>query len=173
MWPTRMDGSTNQTSTGAPSYFPTCPGAKTKPLRYYARRFLNQISSSSSSPSTAFRSACYISASKRKLSLDKLPSRFASRPRCINSIKKNPHKYFPVCSSAGHFAAGARGTLNRPSPNSMGLASLGLEIGVFCECIYSVYLLSVVLGLNFVGLAHPGRRRARRTCLASITSGAM
>jgi hypothetical protein len=31
---------------------------------------------------------------KMKLSLDKHPSQFASRPRCINSIKNHPHKNF-------------------------------------------------------------------------------
>jgi hypothetical protein len=41
-----------------------------------------------------------VSASKRKLSLDTLPSQFASRPRCINSIKNNPHT--PPHGSGGH-----------------------------------------------------------------------
>ena len=39
------------------------------------------------------------------------------------------------------------------SPNFMGLASLGLEIGIFCDFLYSVILLNVFLGLDFLGLA--------------------
>jgi hypothetical protein len=35
----------------------------------------------------------------------------------------------------------------------MGPASLGLEIGVFCACLYGVLLLSAILGLDFLGLA--------------------
>jgi hypothetical protein len=35
----------------------------------------------------------------------------------------------------------------------MGLACLGLEIGTFCDSLYSVLLLSVILGLYFFGLA--------------------
>jgi hypothetical protein len=35
----------------------------------------------------------------------------------------------------------------------MGLASLGLAIGIFCDSLYSVLLLSTILGLNFLGLA--------------------
>jgi hypothetical protein len=35
----------------------------------------------------------------------------------------------------------------------MGLASLGLDIGTFCYCLYSVILLSVFSGLNLLGLA--------------------
>jgi hypothetical protein len=35
----------------------------------------------------------------------------------------------------------------------MGLASLGLEIGTFCDFLYSVLLLNAILGLDFLGLA--------------------
>ena len=36
----------------------------------------------------------------------------------------------------------------------MGLvASLGLDISIFCDLLYSIPLLSVILGLYFVGLA--------------------
>jgi hypothetical protein len=35
----------------------------------------------------------------------------------------------------------------------MGLASLGLDIGIFCDFLYSVNLLSAVLGLDFLGPA--------------------
>jgi hypothetical protein len=37
-----------------------------------------------------------------------------------------------------------RGAQDRVSPSFMGLASLGLEIGVFCDLLYSVLLLSVI-----------------------------
>jgi hypothetical protein len=33
----------------------------------------------------------------------------------------------------------------------MGLASLGLEIGIFCDLLYSVLLLDALLGLYFLG----------------------
>jgi hypothetical protein len=35
----------------------------------------------------------------------------------------------------------------------MGLASLGLEIGVFFDFLYSVLLLNEILGLYLLGLA--------------------
>jgi hypothetical protein len=35
----------------------------------------------------------------------------------------------------------------------MGLASLGVEIGILCDLLYSILLLCVVLGLDFLGLA--------------------
>ena len=38
------------------------------------------------------------------------------------------------------------------APNFVGLASLGLQIGIFCDFLYSVLLLSAVLGLDFLGL---------------------
>jgi hypothetical protein len=46
----------------------------------------------------------------------------------------------------------SRGALGRASPNFMGLASLGLDIGTFCDFLYSVLLLSVFLELDFLGL---------------------
>ena len=49
---------------------------------------------------------------------------------------------------------GARDRASGASPNVMGLASLGLDIGIFCDFLYSVLLLSVILGLlDFLGLA--------------------
>jgi hypothetical protein len=50
------------------------------------------------------------------------------------------------------------GAQDRASPNFMGLASLGLDIDVFCNFIYSVLQLNVILGVDFLGLAYPGRR---------------
>ena len=44
------------------------------------------------------------------------------------------------------WAASARvlsGALDRASPNFMGLASLGLDIGIFCDSLYSVLMLNV------------------------------
>ena len=35
----------------------------------------------------------------------------------------------------------------------MGPASLGLDIGIFCDFLYSVLLMSAILGLDFLGLA--------------------
>jgi hypothetical protein len=50
-----------------------------------------------------------------------------------------------------------RGAPDRASPNFMGLASLGPQIGIFCDfrytSMYSVLLLNAVLGLDFLGLA--------------------
>ena len=41
----------------------------------------------------------------------------------------------------------------------MGLASLGLEIGISCDFLYSVLLLNAILGSYCLGLAlYPGRR---------------
>ena len=45
------------------------------------------------------------------------------------------------------------GAQDRASPNVMGLASLGLEIGIFCDSLYSVLPLNVILGLDFFGRA--------------------
>jgi hypothetical protein len=51
------------------------------------------------------------------------------------------------------------GAHDRASPNFMGLASLGLEIGIFSGFLYSVLLLNVLLGLDLLGLAlNRGRR---------------
>ena len=35
----------------------------------------------------------------------------------------------------------------------MGLASLRLDIGIFCNFLYSVLLRNAILGLDFLGLA--------------------
>jgi hypothetical protein len=52
-----------------------------------------------------------------------------------------------------------RGAHDRASPNFMGLASLALSTGVFCDFLYSILLLNTILGLDFLGLAlYPGRR---------------
>ena len=40
----------------------------------------------------------------------------------------------------------------------MGLASLALDIGIFCKFLYRIILLNVFLGLDFLGLPYPGRR---------------
>jgi hypothetical protein len=45
------------------------------------------------------------------------------------------------------------GAPDRTSPNVMGRASLGREIGIFCESRYGVLLLHDILGLYFSGLA--------------------
>jgi hypothetical protein len=45
------------------------------------------------------------------------------------------------------------GALDRASPNSMELASLGLGVGIFCELLDSILLLDAMLGLYFSGLA--------------------
>jgi hypothetical protein len=51
---------------------------------------------------------------------------------------------------------------DRASPNSTGLASLGLDIGIFCDCLYtySVLQLNTILGLAFSGPA-PSRPQVR------------
>ena len=55
-----------------------------------------------------------------------------------------------------------RGAPDRASPHFMGRASLGLDVGIFCDFLYSVLLLSAILGLDFLGLAlsRPQVRRA-------------
>ena len=40
----------------------------------------------------------------------------------------------------------------------MGLASLGLEIGIFCDYLYSILPLNAILGLDFLGLALSAHR---------------
>jgi hypothetical protein len=47
------------------------------------------------------------------------------------------------------------GALDRAtsSPNFMGLTSLGLDVGTFCDFLYSVLPFNAVLGLYFLGLA--------------------
>ena len=47
----------------------------------------------------------------------------------------------------------AHGARDRPSPKLMELPGLGLEIGIFGDFLYSVLILSAVLGLYFLGLA--------------------
>jgi hypothetical protein len=42
-----------------------------------------------------------------------------------------------------------RGAQDRASPNFTGLASLGLQIGVFCGLLDRALILSAVLGLGF------------------------
>jgi hypothetical protein len=42
------------------------------------------------------------------------------------------------------------GAQDRASPNFMGLASLGLEIGIFCDSLYSDLLLNVFFGARFL-----------------------
>jgi hypothetical protein len=56
----------------------------------------------------------------------------------------------------------------------MGVASFGLDIGVFYDLLYSVLLLSVILGLDFLGRALPcsGRRRARQPHLRHVLPAA-
>ena len=45
------------------------------------------------------------------------------------------------------------GAQDGASPNFMGLASLGLEIGICYDFLYNVLLLNAILGLGFLGLA--------------------
>jgi hypothetical protein len=42
------------------------------------------------------------------------------------------------------------GALDRASPNFMGLASLGLEIGIFCGFIYSILLLNAIFWVRYL-----------------------
>ena len=44
----------------------------------------------------------------------------------------------------------ATGAQDRASPNCMGLASFGLEIGIFCDFLHSVLLFNVNLGAIFL-----------------------
>jgi hypothetical protein len=62
------------------------------------------------------------------------------------------------------------GALNRASPNFMGLASLRLVIGIFCDLLYSVLLLDAILRLEFLGhtLSRPQVRGQRGLCDARV-----
>jgi hypothetical protein len=60
--------------------------------------------------------------------------------------------------------------LSPVAPNFMGLASLGLEIGIFCDFLCSVLLLSVVLGLDLLGLALSRPLRLTYTAIAQSSS---
>ena len=61
------------------------------------------------------------------------------------------------------------GALDRASPNFMGLASLGLEIAIFSDFLYSVLLLDAILGLDFLGLAF-SRSQAPSEATASMVA---
>ena len=50
-------------------------------------------------------------------------------------------------------ATGLAPTIGIPNATSMGLASLGLDIGIFCDFLYSILLFHTILGLEFLGLA--------------------
>ena len=72
----------------------------------------------------------------------------------------------------------ARGAPDRPSPDAMGLASLGLAITIFCDSLHSVLLLNAVLGVDFLGRALCPGRRSRgssgtpvRTCWTGAATG--
>jgi hypothetical protein len=47
----------------------------------------------------------------------------------------------------------SRGARDRGSPNVMGLASLGLDIDIFCDFLYSVLLVNAIFALDFLGRA--------------------
>ena len=61
----------------------------------------------------------------------------------------------------------AAGAQDRASPNFMGLYRFKQEIDILCDFIYSVLLLSVILGLYFLGLALPATN-VKSTGLAQI-----
>jgi hypothetical protein len=56
-----------------------------------------------------------------------------------------------------------RGALDRASPNVMGLASLRLDIGVFCDFLSSFLLFGAFSGLDFLGRALSRPQVGRRT----------
>jgi hypothetical protein len=60
----------------------------------------------------------------------------------------NPEESLRTRSAALLNALLIRGAMDRASPNFMGLASLGLDIGFFCDSLYSVLLLNVFLVLD-------------------------
>jgi hypothetical protein len=45
------------------------------------------------------------------------------------------------------------GAQDRASPNFTGLVSLALNIGVFCDFLYSILLFNAILVLDLLGLA--------------------
>jgi hypothetical protein len=49
----------------------------------------------------------------------------------------------------------------------MELASLGLDIGIFCDFLYSVLLLNAIVGLGLLGLALSSSRRPGRSGTAT------
>ena len=62
-------------------------------------------------------------------------------------------RLLPAGASAPLVALVARGAPDsyRPAPVFTGLTRLGLEIGVFCDFLHSVLLLSAIMGLDFLG----------------------
>ena len=62
-----------------------------------------------------------------------------------------------MCDAIGNLAPRLAGAQDRASPgeppNFMGLAKVGLEIGVFSDLLYSVLLANTILGLYFLALA--------------------
>ena len=57
----------------------------------------------------------------------------------------------PGCSATPRRRT-TRGAQDRTSTNFMGLASLGLDIDIFCDFLYIFLRLSVILGLGCLGL---------------------
>jgi hypothetical protein len=58
-----------------------------------------------------------------------------------------------MLSGAANASTVGSGAHDRASLNLMGLASLGLDIGIFCDFLCSVLLLNAILGLDFLALA--------------------
>ena len=55
-------------------------------------------------------------------------------------------------AKTGGSDAGLRIDLDLASPSFMGLARFGPDIGIFCDFLYSVLLVSAIFGLYFLGL---------------------
>jgi hypothetical protein len=73
---------------------------------------------------------------------------WACMGRLTAQTRRVPARAVPDRVPAGD-RVGLRGLRIGARPNFTGLASLGLEIGIFCDSLYSVVLLGAVLGLDF------------------------
>ena len=78
---------------------------------------------------------------------------FSLTPRCSPRACPRPHSRAASSARAAWTAGFHDRAHDRASPNLTGLASLALDIGFFCDLLYSVLLLSAVLGLDFLGRA--------------------
>jgi hypothetical protein len=55
-----------------------------------------------------------------------------------------------MCDTIENVEPRLAGAQDRANPNFMGLASVGLEIGVFSDLLYSVLIVNTILGLYFL-----------------------
>jgi hypothetical protein len=88
-------------------------------------------------------------------------------------VRSTAHKrlVFRAADGAEATAWVEGGAPDRASPKFMGLASLRLDISIFCDFLYSVFLLDAILGLDFLRLARPQVEGIRQNLAALVGRG--